>query len=153
MPIRWRLTLFIALVIGVILLALGLTLYLLIRGMLLKDVEVTAKSRGEAVAHTIEAGDELSTAPNDDDQILFDDSVAVIVRGKNGKVIDKFNFPAGGSAADFDVWRKALKNGQDASDKRVRLGDNDYYVYAVAMDPSARPARVVEFGKSYNETE
>jgi two-component system, OmpR family, sensor kinase len=153
MPIRWRLTLFIALVIGVILLALGLTLYLLIRGMLLKDVEFTAKSRGEAVAHAIEAGDELSTAPNDDDQILFDDSVAVIVRGKNGKVMDEFNLPAGGSAADFDVWPKALKNGQDASDKRVRLGDNDYYVYAVVMDPSARPARVVEFGKSYNETE
>ena len=105
------------------------------------------------MAHTYEAGDELSTAPDDDDQILFDDSVAMIVRGKNGKVIDKFNLPAGGSAADFDVWRKALKNGQDASDKSVRLGDNDYYVYAVAMDPSARPARVVEFGKSYNKTE
>ena len=153
MPIRWRLTLFIALAIGVILLALGLTLYLLIRGTLHKDVEDTAKNRAEAVAQAIEGGDELSTSPDDDDQILFDDSVAMIVRGKNGKVIDKFNLPAGGSAADFDVWRKALKNGQDASDKSVRLGDNDYYVYAVAMDPSARPARVVEFGKSYNKTE
>ena len=153
MPIRWRLTLFIALAIGVILLALGLTLYLLIRGTLHKDVEDTAKNRAEAVAQAIEGGDNLSTAPNDDDQVLFDDSVAVIVWGKNGKVIDKFNLPAGGSAADFDVWRKALKNGQDASDKSVRLGDYDYYVYAVAMDPSARPARVVEFGKSYNKTE
>ncbi|MEJ7813694.1 MAG: HAMP domain-containing sensor histidine kinase [Rubrobacter sp.] len=153
MPIRWRLTLFIALVIGVILLTLGLTLYLLIRGTLHKDVEDTATNRAEAVAQAIEGGDDLSTAPSDDDQILFDDSVAAIVRGKNGKVIDEFNLPAEGSAADFDVWRKALKNGQDASDKRVRLGDDDYYVYAVAMDPSARPARVVEFGKSYNETE
>jgi two-component system, OmpR family, sensor kinase len=153
LSIRWRLTLFIALVIGVILLVLGLSLYLLIRGMLLKDVEVTAKSRGEAVAHTYESGDQLSHAPNDDDQILFDDSVAVIVRGKNGKVIDEFSLPAGGSAADSDVWRKALKTGQDASDRRMRLGDNDYYIYAVAMDPSARPARVIEFGKSYNETE
>jgi two-component system OmpR family sensor kinase len=77
----------------------------------------------------------------------------VIVRDKDGKVIDEFNLPVGGSAADSDVWRKALENGQDASDKSVRLGDNDYYVYAVAMDPSARPARVVEFGKSYNKTE
>ena len=153
MPIRWRLTLFIALAIGVILLALGLTLYLLFRGTLHKDVEDTAKNRGEAVAQAIEGGDNLSTAPDDDDQILFDGSVAVIVRDKTGKVIDKFNLPAGGSAADLDVWRKALKNGQDASDKRVRLGDNDYYVYAVAMDPSARPARVVEFAKSYNKTE
>ena len=153
MPIRWRLTLFIALAIGAILLALGLTLYLLTRGTLHKDVEATAKNRAEAVASAIEGGDELSMAPNDDDQILFDDSVAVIVRDKDGEVIDKFNLPVGGSAADSDVWRKALENGQDASDKSVRLGDNDFYVYAVAMDPSARPARVVEFGKSYNETE
>jgi hypothetical protein len=58
--------------------------------------------------------------------VLFDDSVAVIVRGKNGKVIDEFNLPAGGSAADFDVWHKALENGQDASGKSVRLGDYDY---------------------------
>jgi signal transduction histidine kinase len=152
-PIRWRLTLFIALAIGAILLALGLTLYLLTRGTLHKDVEATAKNRAEAVASTYEGGDELSMDPHDDDQILFDDSVAVIVRDKDGEVIDEFNVPAGGSAADSDVWRKALENGQDASDKSVRLGDNDYYVYAVAMDPSARPARVVEFGKSYNKTE
>jgi two-component system OmpR family sensor kinase len=153
LPIRWRLTLFNALAIGGILLALGLTLYLLMRGTLHKDVEETAKNRAEAVASVIESGDELSTARDDDDQILFDNSAALIVRGKNGKVRDKFNLPAGGSADDIDVWRKALKNGQDASDKRVRVGDSDYYVYAVAMDPSARPARVVEFGKSYNETE
>src|SRR5215210_7971059 len=153
MPIRWRLTLFIALVIGVILLALGLTLYLLIRETLHNDVEDTAKNRAEAVAQVIEGGDTLSTAPNDDDQILFDASDAAIIRGKDGEVSEKFHLPAGTSAADFDVWRKALKNGEDASDKRVRLGDNDYYIYAVAMDPSARPDRVVEFAKSYNETE
>jgi two-component system, OmpR family, sensor kinase len=153
MPIRWRLTLFIALVIGVILLALGLTLYLLIRETLHNDVEDTAKNRAEAVATVIEGGDTLSTAPNDDDQVLFDTSDAVIVREKNGEVMDKFGLPAGTSAADFDVWRKALRNGEDASEKRVRLGDNDYYIYSVAMDPRARPARVVEFAKSYNETE
>jgi hypothetical protein len=122
LPIRWRLTLLIALAIGAILLALGLTLYLLTRGTLHKDVEATAKNRAEAVASTIEGGDNLSMAPDDDDQILFDDSVAVIVRDKNGEVIDEFNLPAGGSASDLDVWRKALENGQDASDKSVRLG-------------------------------
>ena len=153
MPIRWRLTLFIALAIGVILLALGLTLYLLIRGMLHKDVEDTAKERGEAVASAIEGGDSLSTAPNDDDQILFDNSAAVIVRDKNGRVTNEFIPSGDGSAADFDVWSKALKNGQHASDKSERMGDNDYYVYAVALDPSVRRARVVEYGKSYNKTE
>ena len=54
MPIRWRLTLFIALAIGVILLGLGATLYLLIRGTLHKGVEDTAKNRAEAVASAIE---------------------------------------------------------------------------------------------------
>ena len=153
MPIRWRLTLFIALGMGAILLALGLTLYLLIRGTLHKDVEDTAKKGAEDVASIIEEGDELSTAPKDDDQTLFDGSVALIVRDKNGKVLNKFIPPAEGSAADFGVWRKALKNGQDDFERRVRVGDNDYYVYAKALDPPARPARVVEFGKSYNETE
>jgi hypothetical protein len=77
--------LFIALAIGVILLALGATLYLLIRGTLHKEVEDSAKNRAEAVASAIEGGDELSTAPDDDDQILFDDSVAVIVRGRTAR--------------------------------------------------------------------
>jgi hypothetical protein len=42
LPIRWRLTLFNALVIGAILLALGLSLYLLLREALLSNVENTA---------------------------------------------------------------------------------------------------------------
>jgi two-component system, OmpR family, sensor kinase len=154
LPVRWRLTLFIALAIGVILLALGLAIYLWSRWSLLDHVEKNAQSGAEVVAQTLEKGEHLSTAPDEDDQ-LFHDEVAVIIRDKNGEVLQKINLPVGGSTA-FDVWRTALKNGEQAYDKSVRVGDNDYYVYAVAIDPSSSSrsrARVVEFGKSYNDTE
>ena len=45
MPIRWRLTLFIALVIGAILLLLGFSLYFLLREALLSNMEDIAQSR------------------------------------------------------------------------------------------------------------
>ena len=59
MPIRWRLTLFIALVIAAILLLLGLALYLLSRSALYDNIEDTARSRAEAAARTVEAGEDL----------------------------------------------------------------------------------------------
>jgi len=154
LPIRWRLTLFIALAIGLILLALGLAIYLLSRNALVDHVEKNAQSGAEIVARTLEEGEHLSTASEEDDQIFYDE-VSVIIRDKNGEVLQKINLPVGGSTA-FDVWRTALKNGEHAKDKSVRVGDNDYYVYAVAIDPSSSSrsrARVVEFGKSYNDIE
>ncbi len=48
MPIRWRLTLYIALVVGAILLVLGLALYLLTKDVLLRGVENTARTRAVA---------------------------------------------------------------------------------------------------------
>ena len=60
MPIRWRLTLYIALVIGAILLILGFVLYFLSKGVLLSGVEDTARSRAIAAAKAIESGKGLS---------------------------------------------------------------------------------------------
>ena len=157
MPIRWRLTLFIALAIGVILLALGLTLYLLNRNALLKGVEESAEDGATVVADTIEAGDTLSSAVEDDDQLILDE-VGVIIRDKDGGILQREGLQAV-SSADHNVWRKALKSGQGASDKNVRLGDNDYYVVALPVDPPNSPnrvideARVVEALKSEDETE
>ena len=54
MPIRWRLTLFIALVIGAILLLLGIALYFMNRSALLANIEDTARSRATAAARTLE---------------------------------------------------------------------------------------------------
>jgi hypothetical protein len=150
LPIRWRLTLFIALAIGLILLALGLAIYLLSRNALVDHVEKNAQSGAEIVARTLEEGEHLSTASEEDDQIFYDE-VSVIIRDKNGEVLQKINLPVGGSTA-FDVWRTALKTGEHAKDKSVLAADNDYYVYAVAIDPSSRAAAARGWSSLANPT-
>jgi two-component system, OmpR family, sensor kinase len=157
MPIRWRLTLFIALVMGMILLALSLTLYLLNRNALLKGVEESAENGAMAAVDTIEAGDTLSNAADDDDQLILDE-VSVIIRDKDGGILQSKGLRAV-SSADDNVWRNALKRKKPVRGKAVFGGDNDYYVVAVPVDPPNSPmqvideARVVEALKSYNETE
>jgi signal transduction histidine kinase len=157
LPIRWRLTLFIALAIGMILLALGLTLYLLHRNALLKSIEETAENGAKAVADTIEAGETLSSAADDDDQLILDE-VGVIIRDKDGGILQREGLQAV-SSADDNVWRKALKKKKAVRGKAVFAGDNDYYVVALPVDPPNSPkqvideARVVEALKSYDETE
>ena len=156
MPIRWRLTLFIALPMGMILLALSLTLYLQNKNALLKGVEESAEDGASVVADTIEAGDTLSSAVDDDDQLILDE-VGVIIRDKDGGILQSKGLQAV-SSADDNVWREALKTGQYAY-ADVRLRDNDYYDVAVPVDPPNSPkqvideARVVEVLKSYDEAE
>ncbi len=151
MPIRWRLTLFIALVIGAILLVLGLGLFFLSRAALLNSIEDTVRSRADAVASTIEAGEDLSSAPDDDDQLIVD-GVSVIVRDEKGNILQKINPPADGPA-DAGVWREALGSEKSVSDTTVLWGDDLYYVHAVPVSPPDGPARVVEAGMPYEPTE
>jgi two-component system OmpR family sensor kinase len=145
LPIRWRLTLFIALVIGAILLVLGLALYFLSRSALLANVEDTTRSRAISAADTIESGELLS---GDDVEQLTLDGVSVIVRDGSGDVLQTANFPAEGGARDA-VWRKALGSGEAVSGTAVLSGDDPYYVYAVPVDPPAGPARMVEAARPY----
>jgi len=145
LPIRWRLTLFIALVIGAILLVLGLALYLLSRGALLDNIEDTARSRANAAARTIESGESLS---DDDIEQLTLDGVSVIVRDANGRVLQTANPPARGVAKDT-VWREAVRSGKAVSGTAVLTGDDPSYVYAVPVDPPDGSARVVEAAKPY----
>src|SRR5919112_2573241 len=157
MPIRWRLTLFIALAMGMILLVLSLTLYLLNRNALLKGVEESAEHGAMAVADTIEAGEALSSAPDDDDQLVLDE-VNVIIRDKDGGILKREGLQAVNSADD-NVWPKALKKKKAVRGKAVFAGDNFYYVVALPVDPPNSPkrvigeARVVESLKSYDEAE
>ncbi len=150
MPIRWRLTLFNALAIGVILLLLGAGLFLLLREALLANVEDTVQSRAVAAARTIGSGEVLS---NDDIEQLTLDGVFVIIRDGQGTILDetvKLNGPHGGQDP---VWREALSNAEPASgtaDLSERAPD---YVYAVPVDTPAGPARVVEAGKSYESVQ
>ena len=144
MPIRWRLTLFIALVIGGILLVLGLALYFLSRGALYAGIEDTAQSRAEAAARKIESGENLD---GDDIEEFTLDGVFVAVRDGSGEVLSEVNLPARGADA---VWLRAVSSGAAASGIGRLPGDDEpYYVYAVAVNPSEGAARVVEAGKSY----
>ena len=110
MPIRWRLTLFIALVIGAILLVLGLSLYFLSRSALLAGLEETARSRALSASQTIESGEDLS-----DEYVeqLTLDGVSVIVRDGNGHVL-----AGDGQAADGN-------GNAPHADREVRLGPED----------------------------
>ncbi len=145
MPIRWRLTLFIALVIGAILLFLGLALYFLSRSTLLAGIEDTTQRRAVSVARTIESGERLS---DDNIQRLTVDGVCVIVRDGSGGVLRTINLPAKGRTNDA-VWREAASTGKASSGTARLLGDNPYYIHAVPVDPPGGPIQIVEAAKPY----
>jgi two-component system OmpR family sensor kinase len=150
LPIRWRLTIFIALVIGAILLVLGVALFLLNRSATLSGIEDAAQSRATTAAHTINSGEDLS---NDDIEQLTRDGVFVIVRDGSGNVLaNTVNLPAEAEASDT-AWRRALDSKGGASGTMDLSKEPSVYVYAVPVDPSNGPARVVEAGKSYESAQ
>jgi two-component system OmpR family sensor kinase len=144
-PIRWRLTLFIALVVGAILLVLGLALYFLSRDVLLRSVETTARTRATAAAKVIESGSGLSDAYK---QQLTLDGVVMIVRDRDGGILQQVSLPEEGGD-NSDVWRGSINSGEPASGTLTFTGDDPYYVYAVPLNQRAGQARVVEAAKSY----
>ena len=145
MSIRWRLTLFIALAIGVILLILGVALFFLVRGALLSNVENTTRQRAENAAGTIREGEVLD---GDDIEELTLDGVFVIVRDERGGVLtETIDLPKDDG---WDpVWRRALASGKHASGTVLFSGEERTYVYAIPVNPEKGRARVVEAGKSY----
>jgi two-component system, OmpR family, sensor kinase len=146
LPIRWRLTLFIALAIGAILLVLGVALYFLLRDALLSNVEVTVRGRASNAAKSIRSGEELE---REDIEELTLDGVFVIVRdGEGGVLTETVDLPSEGGAVD-PVWREALDTGEPASGTAELSGDDADYIYAVPVDPPSGRARVVEAGRSY----
>jgi two-component system, OmpR family, sensor kinase len=148
--IRWRLTLFNVLAIGVILLLLGLVLFVLLRAALLSNVEDTVRSRAVAAARTIESGEPLS--PDDIEQLTLD-GVFVIVRDGQGHVLNEtVNLVADGEAKD-PVWRAALRAGEPVSGTAELSNQAPDYVYAVPVSPPGKPARIVEAGKSYEQVD
>jgi len=144
LPIRWRLTLFIALAIGAILLILGVALYFLLRDALLSNVEDTVRGRAVNAARSIRSGEDLE---REDIEELTLDGVFVIVRDAEGRVLtETVNLPS----PDGDpVWREALDSGEPASGTAELSGDDADFIYAVPVDPPRGRARVVEAGKSY----
>ena len=146
MPIRWRLTLFIALAIGAILLILGVALFFLLRDAMLSNVEDTARGRAVNAARSIRSGETLE---REDIEEITLDGVFVIVRDGKGRVLtETVNLPSEGGAGD-PVWREALDSGEAASGTAEISGDDPDYIYAVPVNPPRGRARVVEAGKSY----
>ena len=147
MPIRWRLTLFNALIISAILLTLGLSLFLLLREALLSGIEDTARSRALAAARALEDGEDPLS--EDEAEQLTAGGVFLVVRDTGGEILDRTdNFSVNEEIRD-PVWKRALASGDpEGGTAKLSSGEPDY-IYAVPVDPPGGPARVVEAGKSY----
>ena len=149
MQIRWRLTIFNALAIGVILVLLGLALFLLLRNALYSDIEETVENQAVDAASILEDGDNL----RDDAAQLTPNGGFVVVRDDRGKILSRAGeFPDNESTRDR-VWRRALNTGGAVSGTAEVSGrEEPDYVYAVPVNPpqdsSLGTARVVEAGKS-----
>lgn len=152
MPIRWRLTLFNALIMCAILLVLGLSLLLLLRESLYSGVEATARSRAITAAKAVEAG-ESPLKDRDDVEELTADGVFLIVRDAQGAIIDRTtNFSPSKEMSD-GVWDRVISSRKPeggAADLSTEAPD---YAYAVPVNPPDGSARVVEAAKSYDSVE
>jgi two-component system OmpR family sensor kinase len=152
LPIRWRLTLFNALIIGAILLALGLSLFLLLRGALLSGVEDTVRSRSAVAVRTLEETEDLNDLDNDPEQ-LTEGGVFIVVRDAQGKILGRTtNFEMNKKPRD-NVWKRALASGSPVGDMANLSAEAPDYVYAVPDNSLAGPARVVETAKSYDSVQ
>jgi two-component system OmpR family sensor kinase len=146
LPIRWRLTLFIALVIGAILLVLGVALFIFVREALLSTVEDAAERRANEAAKIIRSGQTLQA---DDVKELALDGVFVIIRDGEGKVLSHYPPLSSEGEAEDRVWKKVLRNGHPASATAEISGEGPDYIYAVPARPPQGSARVVEAGKPF----
>jgi two-component system OmpR family sensor kinase len=150
LPIRWRLTLFNALVIGAILLALGLSLYLLLREALLSGIEDTTRKRAVVAARALESGEDFEDLLRDDEaERLTAGGVFLVVRDAGGEMLDwTDNFSMKEETRD-PVWQRALASREPEGGTAELSSEEPDYVYAVPVDPPSGPARVVEAGKAY----
>jgi two-component system OmpR family sensor kinase len=145
-PIQWRLTLFNALAIGVILMVLGLALFFLLREALLSGTEDTVRSRALTAARTISDEGELSS---DDIEQLTLDGVFVIVRDGEGRVLyQTINLVAQDENKD-DLWRRVIETGAAVGEKAELSSSAPDYVYAVPVASPKSGAQVIEAGKPY----
>lgn len=147
MPIRWRLTLFNALAIGTILLLLGLSLFVMLRGALFSNIEDDSRQKAREVAQVVEAGEGLGQM---DVSHFAMNGFFVVVRDEQGRVLTQTpNLISQNGGDDDPVWRQAINTGE-ATGGTVNLSPAaPDYVYAVPVNTPNGTARVVEVGKPY----
>ena len=155
MPIRWRLTIFNALVIGVILLALGCALFFLLRKELFSSVKDTTRNQAHAAAKQIDSGEGLDDEKGglvlDEGlkQGLTHDDVFIVVRNGRGNIITQALKPSNNGKVHDELWRRVLKTGKQDNGTLTFREEDKAYVYAVPVSPPEQPARIVEVGKFY----
>lgn len=154
MSIRWRLTLFNALIMGAILLVVGFFLFFLLRGALLSGVQDAAESRAVELAQDVEEEPEEELLDEEEAEELALQEVFALVRDSEGRIIAQTAPFEDGEGVSDPIWREALESGQPTGGSAELIErDVSDYVYAVPVSPSQGPARVVEAGKSYEYAE
>ena len=142
MPIRWRLTLLNALIIGVILLTLAASTTWLWRADLIAGVKNATERQGEAAAEGLEDGEDLLGADQDElEALTADGTVIIVLRNAQGEVLgqepkppEKPDFKTG--EIDDPVWKEVLKSGEPAHGTADRSSEgSDYNVYAMRVKP------------------
>ncbi len=149
MPIRWRLTVFNALVIGAVLLALGLALFLLLRNALLSDVEKDARDRAFDAAQTVESGEDLD--PTEAERLSLG-GVFIVVRDDEGQILNQTVSSVPRQEIQDAVWTQALETRQPIGGAADYSPASPDYVYAVPVNLPEGSVRVVEAGRSYEPT-
>jgi two-component system OmpR family sensor kinase len=155
LSIRWRLTLFNAMIMGTILLVVGLFLFFLLRGALLSGVKDTAENRAVELAQDVEeeSGQDLVLDESDAEELAMD-GVFAVVRDAEGHVLVQTVELESDEAASDTIWREALESGQPTGGAaELSRGDVSDYVYAVPVSHTYGSARVVEAGKSYESAD
>src|ERR671916_874909 len=109
MPIRWRLTVFNALVIAFILTLLWVSVFFLVRDARLSGVEYTVRDRAGSVPRALETGQSLGAS--DVDRLTLE-GVFVVVRDRDGRILARTveTGPAGDSGEG--LWRNAVADGK-----------------------------------------
>ena len=149
MSIRWRLTLFNALVILAIgALLLGLMFIVTIRA-------VTANVREAVQARSVEAVRmlESGTLPTPEQRAqLGADDTYVVIRDINGQIISEAGSPVAGMGSFDTAERDAIWRDVVAGNQAVTVDEHELRVHAVPVTAAQSPARVIEVWKSYDTT-
>ena len=149
MAIRWRLTLFNALFVGLILVVLGFSLFLLLRNAVLSEVEDAVQDRALAAARIVERKGELDKGTAE--QIALGEEF-VVVRDGQGRILDApwwLSAEPQEETENNPLWAEALETEQSVGGTADYSRSPPDYVYAVPVNPSNSTARVVEVGRSY----
>src|SRR5215204_2144154 len=144
LPIRWRLTLLNAVMIGVILLTLAGSFTWLWHEHRVDQVENTTSTQAKEAKKALEEGEDLLGKDKDElIQATASGDVIIVLWNAQGEVLgqepkppEKPDFKTGAGEIDDTVWKKVLKSGKPAQDTAERSSEgSDYNVYAMRVEP------------------